>query len=268
MFDCHIHSSFSTDSNMSIDLICEKSIDLGLEGIALTDHFDHDYPGHPEEFNIDFNQYAKNIELQKTKYSSRLKIIKGIEVGFQPHAVEITNNLLKNNDFDFVIGSVHIIDRFDPYDSDDYFTGKTKEEAYIRYLEEIYASITKFTNFDVIGHIGYIRRYGNFDDRSMRFSDYKDILDIILKEAVSKGKGIEINSSGYKDDILKSPIPDFDLVKRYKELGGEIICTGSDAHKPEHIALNFEYIYNKLKEIGFKYTAHFENRKPVFDLLK
>jgi len=268
MFDCHLHSSFSSDSTMDTEIACETSIKLGLEGIAFTDHYDYDYPGFEDEFNIDFEQYSKKLEFLRTKYFEHLKILKGIEVGYQPHAIEKTNQIVNSLDFDFVIGSVHIIDGFDPYENDDFFRGKSKHEAYIRYLEEIYASVSEFNNFDVIGHIGYIRRYGHYNDRSLRYCDYNDLLEMIFKKVIQNGKGIEINSSGFKSELLNSPMPDFDLIKRYKELGGEIICVGSDAHAPEHIALNFGCIYDRLKEMGFRYTTHFENRVAVFDLLK
>ena len=45
MFDCHMHSNFSTDSVMSMVEACETSIKSGLEGVAFTDHLDIDYPG-------------------------------------------------------------------------------------------------------------------------------------------------------------------------------------------------------------------------------
>jgi histidinol-phosphatase (PHP family) len=248
-------------------IACETSINLGLDGIAFTDHMDYDYPDFEEVFLIDFKKYSDNLDQLKKLYKGKLKILKGIEVGYQPHVIVETNEVINNYDFDFVICSVHIIDGQDPY-TGKYFIGKAKNDAYMRYLELIYSSVTKFDNFDVVGHIGYIRRYGEYDDRSLRYVDYSDILDAILKKIISGGKGLEINSSGYKHKLLNSPIPDFDIIKRYKELGGEIICTGSDAHSHEHIALKFKYVYERLIDIGFKYTTHFENRKPIFDKLK
>jgi histidinol-phosphatase (PHP family) len=263
MFDCHVHSFFSGDSEVPAEIACNKAIQLGLEGIAFTDHLDIDYPNFDANFNINFDEYSIYMDNLKNKYLNKLKILNGIEVGFQPHVIVETKKIIDSYDFDFVLGSVHVIDGMDPY-YEDYFKGKTKEQAFLRYLEEIYISLSDFPYFDVLGHIGYLRRYGNLDDRSLRYVDYQDILELILKKAVFLGIGLEVNSSGLRTN-LGTPIPDYDIIKRYKELGGEIICVGSDAHFEEHIGDGFNEITEKLKEIGFKYTTHFEKRKPIFD---
>ena len=262
MFDCHVHSSFSGDSEMEAVTACDRAIELGLTGIAFTDHLDYDYPDYDEKFLIDFDKYSGFMDSIKTQYTGRLKIMKGIEVGIQPHVIEDTTKVVEKYDFDFVIASVHIIDKMDPYYGE-YYKGKSKEQAYSRYLEAILTSVTDFDNFDVVGHIGYIRRYCSYDDRTLRYQDFSDVIDCILKTVISKGKGIEVNTSGYKD--MECPIPDFDIIRRYVELGGEIITMGSDAHFPEHMARNFGHVRDRLGDIGFKYTAHFEQRKVVFD---
>jgi histidinol-phosphatase (PHP family) len=265
MFDCHVHSSFSGDSQVPPELACDTAIKLGLEGIAFTDHLDIDYPNFDVAFNINFSEYSTFMDTIKLKYKNKLKVLKGIEVGFQPSVIAESKKILDDYVFDFVIGSVHVIDGMDPY-YEDFFVGKTKEQAFKRYLEEIYISLNDFPYFDVIGHIGYVRRYGILDDRSLRYVDYCDIIDSILNKAISIGIGLEVNSSGLRGN-LGTPIPDFDILRRYKELGGEIISIGSDAHYSEHIGNGFKEISEMLKVIGFKYTTHFESRKPFFDKL-
>ena len=54
------------------------------------------------------------------------------------------------------------------------------------------------------------------------------------------------------------------MLKRYHELGGEIITVGADAHKPEHVAYDFDKVSNILKDAGFIYYTVFENRVPAF----
>ncbi|MCX7709661.1 MAG: histidinol-phosphatase HisJ family protein [Clostridia bacterium] len=262
MFDCHLHSNFSGDSQMSVDEACEKAISLGLKGIAFTDHLDYDYPDYEEVFMINFDQYSKFMDQTKLKYNHRLKVLKGIEVGIQPHVLADSEQVVTGYDFDFVIGSTHIIDKLDPY-TGSYFAGKTKKQSDTRYLEEVLFAVENFKNYDVVGHIGYIRRYNQCDDKTLRYVDYHDLIDTILKTVIRDGKGIEVNTSGFKG-ILNTPIPDFDILKRYKELGGEIITLGSDAHSAEHIALNFNFVKDQLKQIGFKTVTYFEKRKPVF----
>lgn len=263
MFDSHIHSSFSGDSEMDANIACTTAIDKGLAGIAFTDHLDIDYPNFDIKFLIDFDEYSKTMDGLKSAFTSRLKVLKGIEVGLQPHVIDATGEVVNKYDFDFVIASIHVIGGIDPYYGEYFKCNPDKKTAFTRYLSEILNGLNSFDDFDVIGHIGYIRRYCNYDDKSLKFEDYCDILDSILKGVIEKGKGIEVNTSGYR--TLETPIPDLDIIKRYRELGGEIITTGSDAHAPEHIAWNFTEIKKALSDIGFNYIAHYEDRKPVLE---
>jgi len=262
MIDSHVHSSFSGDCETPAREACEKAIDIGLDGIAFTDHLDYDYPDYDDKFLIDFDRYSHGMDRLKTDYRGKLKVFKGIEVGIQPHVLDESSNLIRKYNFDFVICSVHIIDRQDPY-TGQYYIGKTKDEAFRRYLEAILFTTQSFNDYDVIGHIGYIRRYGNYDDRSLRHADYSDLLDSILNNVIEKGKGLEVNTSGYRTG-LESPMPDYDIIKRYLELGGEIITLGSDAHTAGQIALKFTDTVEVLKKIGVKHIAYFEDRKPAF----
>ena len=113
------------------------------------------------------------------------------------------------------------------------------------------------------GHIDYVVRYGKTKDADYSYEKYKDILDRILETLLEKEKGIEINTGaiGYH---LKDLNPCTDIIKRYKELGGEIITIGSDAHTPENIARGFDRAAEVLSACGFKYYTTFENRMPEF----
>ncbi|HHW49734.1 MAG TPA: histidinol-phosphatase HisJ family protein [Clostridiaceae bacterium] len=264
MFDCHIHSSFSTDSNIKPDLFCQKAMDTGLQGIIFTDHIDYDFPGHEDEFQFDFDEYSAYMDNLKEKSAPALKVLKGVEIGIQPHVIERTNRIFINHDFDYVICSVHILDGIDPYDGE-YYKGKSKQQAYEIYLEKVLEAITLFKNFDMAGHINYIIRCAEYEDRSLRYNDHKDILDTIFRILISEGKGFEINTGSFRE-FGKSPVPEYDLniLKRYKELGGELLCLGSDAHSLSQVGYKFGFFKELIKEAGFNYICHFENRKPVF----
>lgn len=262
MFDSHIHSTFSTDSTMNAEQACKRAYEMGLEGLIFTDHVDFDYPGPDGEFMIDLSEHGTYFEALKEKWNGRLKVLKGIEMGFQPHIIPQITQTIQQHKFDYVIGSVHIIDKKDPY-TGDFFTGLTQRQAYSRYLEEIICCLREYSDFDSVGHIGYAARYGKYEDRLMRYSEYNDLLDEIIKLAIEKGKAIEINTSGLRSD-LNTTIPGYDFFKRYKELGGELVTIGSDSHKVEHLGADFDEVAEHLKSIGFKYITHFENRKLIF----
>ena len=119
---------------MTIDEVCRKAISLGIKEIAFTDHIDLDWPDPEFDFDtIDLEKYFTDIEKNKTKYKGQLKIKAGIEIGLQPHVLNETAKIIEDYPFDFVIGSVHIIQRMDPYRGK-YYIGKTKEEIYRRFF--------------------------------------------------------------------------------------------------------------------------------------
>ena len=263
MYDCHMHTKFSTDSIMEAEAACETAIGLGLEGIAFTDHLDFDYPD--VTFNIDFDEYFTHITEVRDKYKGKLKVLTAIEAGLQPHVIAESLEVVKSHPFDYVLASVHIIDRLDPYRKG-YYIGKTKTEAYERYLQEILFMIRNFSSFDMVGHFEYIILNADYPDRTLRYAEHSDTFDAIIKELISSGRGFELNTGTYRNPSSDAEY-DIEVLKRYRSLGGELICLSSDAHKTEHIAVRFDYYAQMLRDAGFRYTVHFENRKPVFDKL-
>lgn len=263
MFDCHMHTRFSTDSIMDASEACETALGLGLDGVAFTDHQDYDYPG--EDFSIDFNEYIETITAVRDKYEGRIKVLRAVEVGIQPHVVKESFELVNSFPFDYVLASIHVIDRIDPYKRL-YYSGKTKAEAYGLYLNEIFKMTRSFGSFDMVGHFEYIIRCADYDDRSLRYADHSDILDMIMRELITQGRGFELNTGTFRAPASDADY-DIEMLKQYRRLGGELVCLGSDAHRAEHIASKFDYYTQMLRDAGFRYTVHFENRKPVFDKL-
>jgi histidinol-phosphatase (PHP family) len=263
MYDSHIHSFFSGDSESDAYEICKAALDKNLKGIAFTDHLDIDYPNYDEIFLINFDKYHDYIKNLKYQQRNNIDVLYGIEVGIQPHVLEESLKIVKKYDFDFVIMSTHIVSYTDLHNGD-FTKNKNKFDAYMQYFKEFDSLIDLFTEFDVLGHLDMIRRYGDYVDKNIDIEQFKDVIDNILRKVINLGKGIELNSSGYRYG-LNSPMPSFEIIKRYKELGGEILTFGSDAHFPEHIAYNFNMVEEIAKSAGFKYVCHFEARKPVFD---
>ena len=111
------------------------------------------------------------------------------------------------------------------------------------------------------GHLDYVVRYGPTKNANYSYKKYRDIIDEILKKLIGKGKGIELNMSGYKYG-LSHPNPTEEILSRYLELGGEILTLGADAHAPEHVAFDYFRLPELLKQAGFHYYTVFEKRKP------
>ena len=257
-----MHSSFSTDSQADPEAMIRQAIMKRFSYVCFTDHLDYDYPGYEGEFCFDEDKYFQVLNGLKEKYAEKITLLIGVELGRQPHLAGRFQKLFEQYPFDFCIGSTHVVNHVDPY-YPDFFIGRTEKDAYEEYFECIYRNIQAFHEFDVLGHLDYVVRYGPNRNRFYTYSRHKEIIDEILRYLIEKGAGIEINTSGFKYG-LGHPSPHEDILERYHDLGGEIITIGSDAHAPEHFAYEFTKAQNILKKCGFSYYTYFKNRKPEF----
>lgn len=262
LYDMHMHCHFSGDSKANPIQMAQKAIDIGLQGICFTDHLDFDYKEKPGLFDLNIPAYKKEISDVKKTYESQLDIGWGIEIGLQPYLTDKNNKVIQENDFDFVIGSTHVVKQVDIY-YPAYYNGRTEDECYLEYFEETLKNAKSDVDFDVYGHLDYIVRYGPNKNQYYSYKKFADVIDEILRTLIQKGKGIELNMAGLKYGLGHAH-PTLETLKRYKELGGEIITIGSDGHAPEQIAWDFDRVPEILKEAGFEYFTVFKNRKAEF----
>lgn len=262
LWDTHMHCNFSGDSEAAPEDMIQAAIAKGLDGICFTDHQDFDYREEPGLFDLDFDAYHDSILALSRKYHDQIRIRWGVELGLQPHTTAQNLAVTQKYPLDFVIGSSHCVDGIDIY-YPKFFEGQKEEAAYHRYFESILDNVRSDADFDVYGHLDYVVRYGPNKNRFYSYEAYADILDAILRELIARGKGIEINTAGFRYG-LGAPNPTTDILKRYRALGGEIVTIGSDAHKPEHVAADFDRVTDILKDAGFDYFTVFTERKPEF----
>lgn len=256
--DQHVHSSFSSDSEEKLENAVLAAINAGLRTLCITEHMDMDYP--TGEFMLDTEAYRAEYLRLKELYADRIELLFGIELGLMDYLAPRLYEYTKDKPFDFIIGSSHLVDGIDPY-YPEYFGAHGDHNGILRYFESILSNITAFDDFDVYGHLDYVVRYSK--ERNYCPNTFSEILDEILKKLISMGKGIELNTAGLKYGLgWAHPHPE--LLKRYRELGGEIITVGSDGHKGEHIAYDFGKASDALKNAGFEYYTVFRQRKPEF----
>lgn len=262
LWDTHMHCRFSGDSDAPAESMITSAIEKGLDGICFTDHLDYDYKEEPGLFLLDFDAYQREIYSLREKYKNTLPVLWGIEIGLQPHVVSVNREVTEKYPFDFVIGSSHCVDCIDIY-YPAFYENTSESAAYRRYFEAILSNVRSDADFDVYGHLDYVVRYGPNKNKYYSYESYADIIDEILRALIEKGKGIELNTAGFKYG-LNHPNPTEKIIRRYRELGGEIITIGADGHKPEHVAYDFAKVPKILQEVGFAYYTVFQNRKPIF----
>ncbi len=269
--DYHLHSAFSSDSSTLLDEQVKAAISGGrLKRLCITDHMDFDFPENEYgyTFQFDMEEYLKEINRIKELYKGKIRLCTGVELGILPHlGPKLKHYMDKYGDkLDFVIASSHLVDGMDPYEPIYFDTYDTKT-GIRKYLESIIENIDVFNDFDVYGHLDYVVRYAPEKDKYYNPLDYIDYFDEILKKLIENNKGIELNTAGLKAGLsFAHPHPL--ILKRYRELGGEIITVGSDAHSPERLAYCFDRVPHILTDAGFKYYTIFENRTPEFISIK
>mgnify|MGYP000044139510 CR=1 FL=1 len=258
MFDYHTHTKFSFDSSAEPEIMVEVAAAAGLLEICITDDVDI-FPGE-QKAEIDLQAYHRTIDSLK-KSAKGIAVKKGIELGVDQSTAELYQQICRENQFDFIICSQHFVKDIDPYEPV-FFEGRMVREAYEEYLEENFKTLQVFDAYSVVGHIGYPAKYCKAADPRMTFAQYGDWIEAILRHVIARGKGIELNTSGYL--MTGPPIHACDVLRRYREMGGEILTIGSDAHSPERVGDGIEKGVAAARAAGFRYLCTFEEMEPVF----
>lgn len=259
MYDYHMHSAFSSDTDVLMEDMIKGAIQKGLKEICFTDHIDYDYASPEISFDFDTVLYKQTIDRLKTQYQGDIQIRMGIEIGIQTHIIERCTALVEAVSPDFIIASQHTIGRQDLY-LGDFYQGRTPEGAIHYGMTELLEIVENFDAFSVIGHIDILKRY-NDAVRGTSKEVYLAAVKPVFEALIKKGKGIEVNTSGLRQG-LDETLPARQLLELYYEMGGRLITIGSDAHKPEDIGHSFELVLKLLQEIGFEQVYRFERMKP------
>lgn len=258
-YDYHIHTIHSGDGKSTIDEVCESAIKKGLKEIAVTEHFE------PISTDKEYKFYKPLIcrdEIINANeiYKGKLKIKMGVELG-QPHLfLETSNAVLKKTSFDYIIGSAHKLPGDTDFSHVDYSI-ISMEDACQMYINQI-RELVSLADFDCVGHLDLVKRYSTsiYKKRVTLMVQY-ELLKEVLKLIISKGKGIEINTSGLRQ-VPRETMPGVDVLKLYHELGGEILTIGSDAHRAVDVAEGIDTAIENAKQAGFKHLTIFNERKP------
>lgn len=261
--DTHVHTLFSSDSQTNPCEQADKAISLNMPLLCITDHQDYDYPTQYEySFTFNTTNYFDHMLRLKSAYSSRIPILIGVELGLMPHLKERLETYTASYPFDYVIGSVHVVNNEDPY-YQDFFEGRTEKEAYCEYFQCVFNSLKEHNCFDALGHLDYVVRYGPHKNRYYTYEQYKDLIDPILELLIQKNIALECNTAGLKYGLgTIHPLPS--ILMRYRQLGGELITLGSDAHKPEHLGYGFTEAAEIIKACGFTHYVVYKKRQPDF----
>lgn len=254
--DIHTHTTYSSDGRSDLRDMAEAAVQAGLKIYGVSEHFDYEYErmhltiDGKEPRQIDADAYFSHIRILQREYRDRMLLLAGAEFGFDHNArtQERYRRVCEDYKPDFIINSVHVCQRHDCYFAD-YFAGKSKSYAYSAYLYRILESLDASYPYDIVAHLGYCARNATYPDPKLRYEEFSDVLDEILKKITAKGKILEVNTSC---KTAGSPfLPDTDILTRYFQLGGRNISFASDAHHVSRIGEKRDLVCSVLKKIGF-----------------
>lgn len=264
--DLHIHSNNSFDAKSTVDEICKTAVERGLYAVAVTDHCEAPYIKCGE--NCEFGSFDRQIPqsindtlIAKEKYRSKLKVLCGIELGEPVHDTACTKQALAYGDFDFTLASVHNLKGMEDFFYLD-FSKLDIDKILNMYFDELIETAS-FKHFDSLAHLTYPLRYIKTTIGSVpSLEPYQNKIDEVYKILIKNNKALEINVSGFFKGLGTS-LPDENQIKRFKELGGQYVTIGTDAHECGFVGKGIETGIALAKKCGFKYYTIFENHTPV-----
>lgn len=258
MYDMHTHTGFSDDCDYPIDGMVRAAYEKGLSGIAVTDHYDPGYPDPEFPFIPDFENYHKALDRLKTEYEGKMDIIRGMELGLIDTQFEAGEKAIAAYPYDFIIASFHCYRGEDIYKLD--YSKRDRKALFEDFFVSMDEYLGQFKNYDIVGHFTIIDRYIG---PIFPLDPVMDIIRETLKMIIEDGKGIEINTSNhyYKMPVM---LPRIEVLKAYRELGGEILTIGSDTHDHERYGDHFDEAIETARSLGFRYYTVFHDRKPEF----
>lgn len=268
--DQHVHTACSRDSDVPMRVMAENARARGMAAICFTDHIDMadavtgaNDPDYPALWDAG---RAMRRELRENP-TEGIELRFGMELGEALQMPELSRKAAEEEELDFVLGSLHNLP-----DTPDFYFYRYTSEAECRALNHRYLAalraLADFPAFDVMAHVGYTARYmrrAGFTERIEADGEYRDELADILSALISQGRGIEVNASGLRTG--DTTYPSESILRLYRDLGGEVLTVGGDAHKASDVGVGIPEAYELLRSLGFRYVAEFIRRKPRFTAL-
>lgn len=268
--DNHIHTKeFSADAKMTRNELYNFAKANPSTIVCTSEHYDYDYPVIENQLIFNTEEYFIHVKKAKIDFEAQTQrdfpILSGVEYGYMEHLGTYFDEFSKRNPFDSIICSAHYFDACDPY-FDRWIYHKEKKYVYGRYLETILHALEHCNGFDIVGHFDYISRFAPYQDKKMYYKDFSDLFDAIFLKCIQNNKALEFNtrtSFQFKTEKITDYMPDPVIFSRYRELGGELITFGSDAHQLDSIMTLERDAKTFLLNAGFRHVFYYKQRKPV-----
>lgn len=264
--DNHVHTRWSWDTatSSSMQLACARAVEIGLPGLAFTEHVDFTEWSHQDSAEItgtsaptrieprprvtpfDVEGYSADLARCREEFPD-LRILSGIEAG-EPHLFPASvAAVLAAGNFERVLGSLHGIVYDGTLSGIDHamFAGLEAHEVMRRYFAELVVLVDGSSVFNVLAHCDYPRRYwptalaGPYAE-----ADFEEEYRTAFRALASSGRALEINT--------RSPLASAELMRWWWQEGGDAVSFGSDAHQPFRVGEHFDLAVDVVEAAGFR----------------
>jgi len=262
--DNHIHTEWSYDTphGASMARSCEQALAIGLPAVAFTEHLEFTAAGDGDAIGgvatdarwwsrikpLDVTGYLAAVADCRDRYPG-LRILSGVEAGESHLFAASAGAIVRGNQFDRVLGSLHAV----PYQgklvaADALFGSMPDDEVMRYYFAELLRLIEGSDLFEVLAHLDFPRRYWPRGSHLFREEDFEEEYRTVLDALARTGRVLEINT--------KSPLASVSLVRWWRDAGGTAVSFGSDAHLPQRVGDRFKLAVDVVEAAGFTSGRH------------
>ena len=265
--DMHVHSTCSADGASSILDYARCAETLSLKQVGFCEHVDFD-PRDQDCGYLDQDLYDREIVAARNEVP-QVQISQGVEIAYQSRREGEIRSWLQTADWDFCVLSIHLMDYTDGWaivsDSETsaaYFATHNQQQVYTPYFEELLHAARSGLG-DILGHLDIVKRYGTRHYGPFAPSAFEGQIRSVLRAAVETGTGLEINTSGLRQ-APDEPYPGPEILRWYRQLGGEILTIGSDAHHTDDLASGIAQAQEVARRAGFRAISFFQERQLLW----
>lgn len=263
IFDSHTHSENSPDATHSVTFMAETSAAKGVQGFSITDHCECDQL-EALHFESRLRHSALDVAVAKAAFRHSVVVTTGLELSHPLYDPEGADRILRMQHYDFVLLSLHRLQGYEDFYYIDYrdISPDWVDTMLTRYFDEL-LGLVRWGRFDALAHMSFPQRYlkqnGGVD---LDLTRYREQIDAVLRALVESGKGLEMNTSTLFGP-LEATMPPAWVFRRYRELGGELVTIGSDAHQAMDVGRGVRQGMQLLLDAGFTHFAFYRDHKPV-----
>jgi histidinol-phosphatase (PHP family) len=266
--DLHVHSICSADGASSIADYAHRASAMGMHAVGFCEHADFD-PRDRSYRYLDPAGYDRALD-EARSVAPAVRFCQGVEITYQASLEDEIRAWLAahagRHGWDYVVASVHLVDYTDGWAMisesravADYFTSHTQHQAYAPYFEELWRAVNSGLG-DVIGHLDLVKRYGTAHYGPFEPAAFEEGIRAVLAAAVERGMGMEINTSGLRQAPGEA-YPGLQVLRWFREMGGEVVAIGSDAHHVGDLAAGNAHALDLARAAGFGAIATFDRRR-------